>query len=532
MKFIQGNDRNQSVLFTDCLDQIVEFDNEVRLIDLFVEAIDLKEYSFYIKESTEGRPQYNPKDLLKLFIYGYLNSIRSSRVLEKECKRNTELMWLMKQLVPDHNTISNFRRDNQKAIRKVFRATVSMAKHFELIGGALIAGDSTKLRAQNSKKNNFNQNKIERHIEYIESKLNEYNQALEQADGDIEKAKEIKSNIKTQEVRKEKYNALSAQLEATGESQISTSDPESRQIMTRNNISEVAYSVQTTVDAKHCIPIDYKVTNQNDAKGMYPMLRRAKTILQSSDFTAIYDKGYHTSSEIKKGIDLGVNLLVAIPEVASNAPDKKYNVSNFTYNHEQDYFTCPEGQTLTTNGKWYTRTRSKTSSTQVKHYKTPACLTCPAFSQCTENKKGRCLERSEYAEYVEQNKRNIEANYETYKRRQAIVEHPYGIIKRQWGFYYIMTKKGMKRASADVGFIFTAFNLRRIFNIVDRNLLKAYLKELGLYFFSHSTSYKPFFIHSSTSIFSSHNFKSSSNRNLNSLNSMYLSSKTIFLYKC
>jgi len=291
MKFIQGNDRNQSVLFTDCLDQIVEFDNEVRLIDLFVEAIDLKEYSFYIKESTEGRPQYNPKDLLKLFIYGYLNSIRSSRVLEKECKRNTELMWLMKQLVPDHNTISNFRRDNQKAIRKVFRATVSMAKHFELIGGALIAGDSTKLRAQNSKKNNFNQNKIERHIEYIESKLNEYNQALEQADGDIEKTKEIKYNIKTQEVRKEKYNALSAQLEATGESQISTSDPESRQIMVRNNISEIAYSVQTTVDAKHCLPIDYKVTNQNDAKGMYPMLRRAKTILQSSDFTAIYDKG-------------------------------------------------------------------------------------------------------------------------------------------------------------------------------------------------------------------------------------------------
>lgn len=532
MKFIQGNDRNQSVLFTDCLDQIVDQDNEVRLIDLFVEAIDIKEYSFYIKESTEGRPQYNPKDLLKLFIYGYLNSIRSSRVLEKECKRNTELMWLMKQLIPDHNTISNFRRDNEKAIRKVFRATVTMAKNFELIGGKLLAGDSTKLRAQNSKKNNFNQNKIERHIEYIDSKLSEYNQALELADGDIDKTAEIKSNIKTQEARKEKYHALSAQLETTGETQISTSDPDSRQIMTRNNISEVAYSVQTTVDAKHCLPIDYKVTNQNDAKGMYPMLRRAKAILQSSDFTAIYDKGYHTSSELKKGIDLGVNLLVAIPEVASNAPDKNYNVSHFIYNREQDTFTCPEGQTLATNGKSYTRTRSKTSSTQVKHYKTPACLNCHAFSLCTENKKGRCLERSEYAEYVEQNKQNVEANYETYKRRQAIVEHPYGIIKRQWGFYYIMTKKGMKRASADVGFIFTAFNLRRLFNIIDHNLLKDYLRELRLFISTYSVSYKPFFFHSSTSHFSSQIFKSNSTQYLNPIYSMYLSPKSLFLSKC
>ena len=522
MKFIQGNDRNQSVLFTDCLDQIVDQDNEVRLIDLFVEAINLKEYSFYIKQSAEGRPQYNPKDLLKLFIYGYLNAIRSSRVLEKECKRNIELMWLMKQLVPDHNTISNFRRDHEKAIRNVFRATVTMAKHFELIGGKLLAGDSTKLRAQNSKKNNFNQNKIERHIEYIDNKLSEYHQALELADGDKEKTTEITSNIKIQETRKEKYNALSAQLEATGETQVSTSDPDSRQIMTRNNISEVAYSVQTTVDAKHCLPIDFKVTNQNDAKGMYPMLRRAKTILQSSDFTAIYDKGYHTSSELKKSIDLGVNLMVAIPEVASNAPDKNYNVSNFIYNHQQDHFICPQGQTLTTNGKWYTRFRTKTSSTKVKHYKTPACLSCPAFAQCTENKKGRCLERSEYAEYVERNKHNVEANYETYKRRQAIVEHPYGIIKRQWGFYYIMTKKGIKRASADVGFIFTAFNLRRIMNIIGHNQLREYLRDRGHCFSTYSFDFKLFLTQSSTSNFSTTIFKYHSTQNLKAINSPYL----------
>jgi hypothetical protein len=268
--------------------------------------------------------------------------------------------------------------------------------------------------------------------------------------------------------------------------------------MTRNNISEVAYNVQTVVDAKHCIPIDYKVTNTNDAKALSPMLRRAKTILKTNEFTAIYDKGYHTSSELKKGIEMGINILVAIPEVGSNAPDKKYNVSNFNYDKTLDQFTCPQGQILKTNGKWYTR-HHRTSTTQMKHYKTSACLSCPAFEQCTTNKKGRCIERSEYAEYVEQNKNNIETNYETYKRRQAIVEHPYGIIKRQWGFYYIMTKKGIQRASSDVGFMFTAFNLRRIFNIVDKTLLQDYLKGLGYYFHSNSTLYQPFYFEISTS---------------------------------
>jgi transposase len=200
MQFIQGKNRTQSILFTQSLDQIISPDNEVRMIDLFVESISMADfksdsYRIVIKTTKEGRPAYHPKDLLKLFVYGYINHIRSSRQLEKECKRNIELLWLMKELAPDHNTISNFRRDNEKAIRKVFRHTVSIAKHFDLIGGTLVAGDSTKLRAQNSKKNNFNEGKLERHLAYIDAKLDEYNKALAQADGDDKKAieEEIKS---------------------------------------------------------------------------------------------------------------------------------------------------------------------------------------------------------------------------------------------------------------------------------------------------------------------------------------------------
>jgi transposase len=487
MQFIQGKNRTQSFLFPQSLDQIIKPDNEVRIIDLFVESIHLADFKFVIKTSKEGRPAYHPKDLLKLFVYGYLNHIRSSRQLEKECKRNIEVLWLMKELAPDHNTIANFRRDNEKAIRKVFRYTVSIAKEFNLIGGKLVAGDSTKLRAQNSKKNNFNEAKIERHLAYIDAKLDEYNKALAQADEDNKQT--IEQEIKKHEDRKTDYEKMSQQLQHSGEAQISTSDPASRQMMTRNNISEVAYNIQTVVDAKHNIPIDYKVTNNNDTRALSSMLRRTKTILGTKEFTALYDKGYHTGIEIKKAIELGVEIMVAIPGTSSNAPDENYNMDRFTYNEINDTYICPQQQQLTTNGNWYQKSKDKYHYV-VKHYKTNACAACSVRELCTKNLKGRVIERSEYAPYIEINKQNIDANPEVYKKRQSIAEHPYGTIKRQWGFYFIITKKGIKHASADAGFMFVAYNLRRLINIIDRNRLTKFLQELVFLFFRKLTCVK------------------------------------------
>jgi transposase len=498
MQYIKGTDRTQAVLFPQSLDEIIDADNEVRLVDLFVETIDLAQFSFHVKSSSEGRPPYHPKDLLKLYVYGYLNSIRSSRSLEKECKRNIEVMWLLQQLVPDHNTISNFRKDNEKAIRKVFRHTVSIAKQFDLIGGRLIAGDSTKLRAQNSKKNNFNENKIVQHLQYIEKRLDEYNQALDQADDENKKI--IKEQIEKQNNRKEKYLDLSNQLTNTAQTQVSTSDPDSRQMITRNNITEVAYNVQTTVDAKNNLTLDFKVTNENDSKAMGLMLSRAKKILGSADFTALYDKGYHIGSELKTGIEMGVELMVAIPGVASFAPDDRYNFDKFCYDEQKDAYTCPQGKTLTTNGNWYLKSKQRYLY-HVKHYKTSACSTCPALAQCTKNKKGRLIERSEYQPYMDQNKNNIEKDPATYKRRQAIIEHSYGIIKRQWGFYFVSTKKGLKHASADVGLMFIAFNLRRLMNIIDKNVLTKFLRELASLFIDKTVLTKAFLTHLSNTIF-------------------------------
>lgn len=490
-KFIIGSDRSQIPLFASSMDQAIAQDNQVRLIDLFVDSLKLADFGFDFTFVENGRPAYHPADLLKLFIYGYLNRMRSSRVLEKECVRNMELIWLMKSLVPDHNTIANFRKDNPKAIARVFRATVNLASHFELIGGSLVAGDSTKLRAQNSKKNNFNPAKIERHIAYIDNKLAEYNKVLAQEDGDELLKKEVASKVRKHQLQKDKYLNYKEIIDTTGVTQISTSDPDSRQIMTRNTISEVAYNVQTVVDALHNIPIDFKVTNENDSKAMGGMLRRSKTILGHNNFIAIYDKGYHTGSEFAYADRLKIDVLVAIPSVAAHAPDLAFDVEHFKYDLKTDSFTCPANQILTTNGNWYSKKNGK-SITQMKHYKTSACVSCAFFKKCTKNARGRLIERSQHADLIYANKVRIENNYETYRRRQAIVEHPYGVIKRQWDFYYIMTKKSIKHASADVGLIFTAYNLKRIFNLVDLNMLKMYLKRTALFKWLNSTYFKAF----------------------------------------
>ena len=487
---MKGQNRTQISIFPVSLEESIDQNNEVRFIDLFVESLFLEDFGFKMQFIENGRPAYHPADLLKLYIYGYMNKVRSARDLEKECKRNIEVMWLLKCLKPDHNTIANFRKDNPKAIKKVFRATVQIAKHFDLIGGKLIAGDSTKFRAQNSKKNNYNQAKTDRHITYIDNKLEEYNRALAEQDGDNKQL--IREEIKKQQDRKDQYKEIEKQLKESGGAQISTSYPESRHMIIRNNITEVAYNVQTTVDAKHNLPIDYKVTNQNDSKAMGNMVQRAKSILGNSEFKALYDKAYHTGSELKTAQDLGIETIVAIPGLpsSSQAPNPAYNFEHFCYDHQTDTYTCPQGQILRTNGSWYKKHSNRNTVTTFRQYKSTFCRTCPVKLQCTKAKNGRLIERNKFTEYYEINRKNVEHKQHLYKRRQAIVEHPYGTLKRQWGFSYILTKKSIKRASADVGFMFIAYTIRRMINIIGRDELKKYLEVLVLLILSLVRQYK------------------------------------------
>ncbi|MEA1786833.1 IS1182 family transposase [Arenibacter sp. GZD96] len=465
MEYQQGQDRHQLTLYTGCLDDMVGQENTVRAIDAFVNSLDLCALGFKTLAS-QGRPPYDPADLLKLYLYGYMNRMRSSRVLELECTRNIELIWLMCNLKPDHNTIARFRKDNPKAIKRVFRATVSLARNHDLIGAALLAGDSTKLRAQNSKKNNYNKKKVERHIAYIDKKLAEHEKELAKADGDSDRQEEVKKEIKHRKAQRKKYEVLAQQLQKDNSSenpQISTSDPDSRHQIVRGAITEVSYTAQTMVDDRHKLLVDGKLTNENDKKAMGMMLRRSKSILGSNDFTALFDKGYHTGSEFKTAHDLGVATLVAIPEIgrASQAPDPNYNAENFRYDANLDRYTCPQGHALASNGSWYTA-----RNYHFKQYKTTACKGCPVRHLCTTAKQnGKIIQRSEFAPYIEGNKKRVAMAPETYKKRQALVEHPFGTIKRQWGFDHILTKRGIEAASADFGLILTAYNLKRIFNI-------------------------------------------------------------------
>jgi len=439
-----------------------------------VNSCNLEEFGFtHAKHASEGRPPYHPGDLLKLFIYGYLNRIRSSRLLERECKRNLELMWLLNDLTPDHNTIANFRKDNPKPIKQVFRKMVTLCKRLDLIGGKVIATDGTKLRAQNSKKNNYNQKKIDEHLAYIENKLREYLDALDIADTaetmgldpDIDKEK-IKEKIAQLNDKKQQYQRLEQQLTETGQEQISTTDPDSRKLAVRQNILEVSYNIQASVDDKYKLPIDFKTTNNNDTHALANMAARAKSIIGHSEFTALLDKGYHTGSEISRCHEMGIETLVAVPSLSTQAPDPAYNLEQFIYQPDTNTYQCPQGNDLYTNGSWY----DKGGDHKVRQYKTKACKHCPARNLCTKAKNGRMIERSEYSDAVQRNRNAIEKNKPLYKKRQEIVEHPFGTIKRQWGFDYTLMK-GKKKVDGDVGLIFIAYLFTRMRNILGKEEL-------------------------------------------------------------
>jgi len=519
MKFIKGIDRDQ--ISMSSLSDMISEDNMVVTIDLFVDSINLDDFGFVIDHKDVGRPAFHPSDLLKLFIYGYMNCTRSSRDLEKECKRNVELMWLLKGLAPDHSTINDFRKKNESGISEVFKATVKIAKHFSLIGGALIAGDSTKMRAQNNKKNNFNKDKITKKLKNIEKKLSNYFELLNETDQRLDRKErsehqyiktEIEEKISIQNKTKAKYEAIAEELEKNGVDQISTSDPDSRELSYKRNSTEIVYSIQTVSDGLNCIPIDYEVTNKPDNNAMGRMVSRAVTILETDNsnyqkekelnnqntresytkeepLIALFDKGYHTGSQLKEVQDLGVYGIVDSPGSSSKAPTPEYDKKKFVYDKSKDEYICPDGHILTSRGKQISKkTRVKGVVVKYQLYKCKNYKTCPNASKCVKGGEPRRIERSEYEENIEINKENFDKNKDLYDQRKCIIEHPFGTLKRGWGFDYIITKKGKDRASADVGFMFISYNLKRIINLVGKENLNKFLKELVFSLFKYFQS--------------------------------------------
>lgn len=479
MAYVQGADRRQSGLF--CLEDFIASDAPVRVIDAFCAGIDYTALNFRGKYTQDNcRPTYHPSLLLRLYIYGYLNGVRSSRKLEAECSRNVEVMWLCNSLVPKYHTIADFRKRHENQIREVFQQFVSLMCEWKLVGKKTIAVDSTKYRAQNSKKNNYNEEKIQRQLAYIDLKVQNYLSELNELDaGEKKRAKDVKrlqelarDKAKMQQ-RKKDYQALQKHLKSSGDTQISTVDPDSRSLVVKTDIIEVSYNTQVATDDKHNLIVHFEVTNENDRKALHPTCVGAKQNLglrTEDKLTALADKGYFNGEQLDSCKQ--DNIITYVPQQGnqqhSGIPAKGYRGEDFLYDKNIDSYTCPEGHTLSTNGKWYVKDRIRKGgkyATLVKHYKTEWCLNCPVRHLCTANKMGRMMERSQYAEAVEENLKRVKEHKEVYLRRQQIVEHPFGTIKRWWGYTYTLMK-GLTKVGADMGLVYLCYNLKRVMNIL------------------------------------------------------------------
>jgi len=481
MEHVKGMDRDQVTMIS--LGEMVAEDAHARVIDLFVDALPLDELGFkYTKLAREGRPPYAPGDMLKLYMYGYRHGIRSSRKLQKACQVNVEIMWLLNGLTPDDRTIARFRKANGKAIRKAFRHFVLLLKDWELVDGNTIAIDSFKIRAQNSLKNNLNQNAIDRQYKYHEEKLEKYLAELER--GDTQDPLALKEKIDRHICGQANYGMLEDWLRESGEDQISLTDPDARAVVFQRNSVRVGYNVQAASDGKHKLMVHTDVLGVNDTHALHPMARQVQEILGPAKMTTLTDKGYTTGEQLAKCEEDDI-ITYSSPKETSSNKNGLYNLSEFEYDKAQDHYTCPAGHTMTTNGSSYQK-----GSYTVKHYKTKACKGCELRDNCTKAKNGRFVERSCYQQVLERNQARVEAHPEYYRNRQQITEHQFGTLKRQWGFTFTLMK-GKAKVLAEVELNMMCYNLCRVVAILGPNELKRRLKVLIFAFLGLMRKYKP-----------------------------------------
>lgn len=465
MQHIQGEERNQLQML--CLEQMVETNSFVRVIDFFVDSIDLASFGFkHVTLKEEGRPPYPPGDLLKLYFYGYRYGVRSSRKLEREARLNLEVRWLLCERMPSARTICMFRKEHAEVFRAIFRKFVFLLKELGLIEGKTIAIDSFKVRAQNSLKNNYNQKKIDRQLEYIDGRIAEFTDALDAADSQEERSV-LAEKIQTQKSRKEKYESIETGLKVTGKDQISTTDADAQSVVLQRGITVVGYNIQASVDAQNKLITHFDTGGVNDTNALAQVAIATKEVIGVEKMDVLADKGYHTGEQIRQCEENNITTYISPKEPASNDPDI-FPVTSFVYNAQTDSYSCPAGQTLTTNGTWLTHSsKGYKSAYKFQRYNTKKCKSCELQPQCTKSKtNGRNIDRSEFAADVEQNNRRVKENPAYYKQRQQLAEHPWGTLKRQRGFDFVLTR-GRRNVLGEVSLVFIGYNLSRLFTITE-----------------------------------------------------------------
>ena len=474
--------RNQLKLLN--LNELIDKENRVRNIDRFVKLINPAQLQFKIKgQARSGKPAYSERVLIAIYLYGYSNGIRSSRKLEQACNRNIELWWLTNYQKPCYKTIADFRKDNVVGFENLFKYFSLFCLEMGLFGSSSIAIDGSKFKAQNSKKNNYNLKKIDRNINYYERKEDEYLTELDENDS-LESSTEKASNEKLELIRrrKKRYEALKEELGLSGETQISTTDADARALPLRMNIVEVGYNVQSIVDDKHNLILDYEVTNKGDQNALYELAKKGKEALGLSEQDSIKilaDKGYATGAEIHKCHQSNMDTLIAPKKIQNQSKSTSYGVGKFIYDKEKDIYHCPAGNRLISSGKVY-----KYGSREIKKYRISykRCIDCPFYNKCLskgsqKNSQGKEIERSIYQNAVDKNQNAVKTRKAEYRRRQAIVEHPFGTIKRNWGYGYTLLK-GKEKVSCEFALIFLCYNLKRVMTILGNKGLEDALKTL------------------------------------------------------
>ena len=465
MDFINGTSREQT--FITSLESMIDPEAFVRVIDAFVDSVDIASFDFAnSKLRKSGRPPFHPSVFLKLYIYGYQNGIRSCRKLENATKINLEVMWLLKGLRPHYKTIANFRKDNPTQLRNLFRQFVRLLRSWKLVDGQTIAIDSFKIRGVNSLKNNFNQNKVDRHLEYIDGKIEEYLKELAE-EHDKQERKKLRSKLKDQRQKKANYKNIEQELANKQVEQISTNDPDAKAVLLHRNIVNVGYNVQAVSDSKYKMLVGMDTGDVNDTHALAPMVEIAQKNIGKKKMDVLADKGYHTGQQLERCEALGVTTYVSPKASATNKSKRVYPMEDFHYSPKYDRYICPAKQQLTTTGTIYRRKSKKPQAPTVgfKHYTTKDCACCPLKTQCTSSPRGRIIRRQEDQASITRNNRRVNRKPDYYRLRQQIIEHQFGSLKRQRGFTHTLMK-GKDKVLGEVSIAFVTYNLSRAMSVL------------------------------------------------------------------
>lgn len=473
-RFVAGADRGQATLLPECLDDFIDESNPVRAIDVFVDALDLAEMGFEgIDPAATGRPAYHPAVLLKLYIYGYLNQVQSSRRLEREAGRNIEAIWLLRRLVPDHKTIADFRKDNGVGLRAVCARFVELCREMNLLATASVAIDGSKFKAVNNRDKNFTRAKVERRRAQLEESIARYLSQLDTADRQepsealATKVTRLREKLAKVKEAMGKLAIHEHQMLVSPDQQISLTDPDSRSMATSGRGSGVVgYNVQVAVETEHHLIVAHEVTNSgSDRAQLANMGRQAKAVLQTERLEAVADRGYFSSPEILECHKAGIVVTLPKPLTSGAKAEGRFGKQDFAYLPEEDAYRCPAGEQLS-----YRYTNEEDGKT-LRRYWTTACLDCSLKPQCTTGRERR-ITRWEHEHLLDAVQERLDANPRAMRQRRETVEHPFGTIKARMGATHFLTKT-LPKVAAEMALAVLAYNLTRVMNIVGTKRLIA-----------------------------------------------------------